>query len=243
MEDDMELSEFTITLLYLGIPGIVCYYIVRKLTGVSSDNAVHQVLAIFLFSFLSYGLVMSIDCLVFWLFGLPYSPEFMDVVLGKSGPIQFGQLLRIVDGGILVAFILSYGHRFNIVNFFGQTIRSTQRYGDEDVWHFFHNAPAKDKNDGWLFIRDHKCNLSYHCCVPTWSDTNCDREMVLSDVTVFTNDTVEYLYKCALIYLCRNKDDITIEVPVANPSNYPEYRLQDSHRQKGDETNATQTTN
>lgn len=244
MVNDMELTELTVSLLYLALPGIVAYFIARKLTGLTSDNALHQVLAIFLLSVLAYAFVALLDCLANFAINRSFTTDLVNIVLGQSRSIRLDQLIRAVGGGVLVAYILSYGHRFNVVNLVGQTLRATKRYGDEDVWHYFHNAPEKEKNEGWFFIRDYKTNLAYHCSVPTWSDTDRDREMILSNVTVFTNDTGQYLYKCALMYLCRNKDDITIEVPIEHPERFPEYQWEDPDKKtKGEHENDKAQTN
>jgi hypothetical protein len=122
-----------------------------------------------------------------------------------------------LTGGVLSAFalclLLSYLHRYNALNFIAQVIRATNRYGDEDVWHFFHNAPERQKNDGWVFVRDHKLDLVYYGYINVWSESGKQRELVLSDVSVFHNKSGDELYSSDVVYLSRNAEDLTIEVP------------------------------
>lgn len=126
----------------------------------------------------------------------------------------------------MLSYLLSYCTHYNIANRLGQKIRATNRYGDEDVWHFFQNAPDDQKNHGWVIVRDLKADLAYVCFISTWSDSGTEREVVLSDVSVYSNTTGDYLYDAKHIYLSRNRDDLMIEVPPAHAEGINGYLLQ-----------------
>lgn len=228
----MELSEFTLSLIYLGLPGIVASYFIAKLTGVKAESAIAQVLTVFVLSVTSYSLLVLGDA-SYRLYSVgTFTSALADVILAKNRNVPLTQLGLAIVASMVLSYVLSYAYRHNVINRIGQRIRATNRYGDEDVWHYFHNVPDEQKNNGWLFVRDLKANLSYHCNIATWSDTGMDRELILSDVSVFTNDTGEYLYKCAHLYLCRNKDDLTIEVPTDNAEKVPEYQWEDPDKRE-----------
>ncbi len=228
----MGLTEFTLAVAIVSIPGIICYFIFGQLTGRRNTNSVFEsFLQILVYSLLSYAIVIFFDKKDFNAFitgvlsklsstkavspsiniFLAYNTQFMHMFFCSIGI------------GIILAYILSYGWRFKVINWVGKVIGATKRYGDEDVWQYFHDVPLNEKNNGWLIIRDHKTNLAYHASVTIYSESEKDREMILDKVTVFTNDTSDFLYECDHIYLCRNKDDITIEVPPVDAPKFPQY--------------------
>jgi len=226
------MNELTLSLIYLGLPGILGAFLVAKLTGQRQTTATSQVLAIFVFSVASYCVLALCDATANLYFNDTFKSDLVALVLAKNRNVSITLLGRAVASAIFVSYVLAYIHRHNLVNRVGQKICATNRYGDEDVWHYFHNAPENQKNAGWVFVRDLKANLAYHCYISTWSDTGMDRELVLSEVTVFTNDTSDYLYKCAHLYLCRNKDDLMIEVPIEKAEEATEYKWEDPTKRK-----------
>ena len=227
------MNELTLSLIYLGLPGILVVFLVAKLTGQRQTTATSQVLAVFVFSVASYGILAMCDVAANLYFNRVIRSDLADLILAKNRNVSLTLLCRAVVSATFLSYMLAYAHRHNLINRIGQKIHATNRYGDEDVWHYFHNVPNKQKNAGWVFVRDLKANLVYHCYISTWSDTGMDRELVLSDVTVFTNDTSDYLYKCAHLYLCRNKDDLMIEVPIENAEKLDEFKWKDPDKQKG----------
>lgn len=218
------MNEFTVTLLVLGLPGIVCYFLCHKLIGKPQRSTMESILLVFVYSVLSYTIVSCVDAACNAGFGLGFQSDIASVFLKSNATVSPVLLIRSVCAGILLAYILSYLVHNNVPNRVGQKINATKRYGDEDVWHYFHNAPDSEKNDGWVMVRDLKADLAYHCYISTWSDTGLDRELVLSDASVFSNSTGEYLYDARHIYLSRNKDALMIEVPPANATDSEQYK-------------------
>jgi hypothetical protein len=139
--------------------------------------------------------------------------DIINKIFSDQKSVKYYDILGATATSFILAFIISYLYRFNILNRIGQKIGATFRYGDEDVWHYFHRAPEIQKNEGWIFVRDHKCNLVYYGFISVWSESEKNRELILSDVTVYTNDEGIELYTSDHIYLSRNIDDLTIEVP------------------------------
>jgi hypothetical protein len=102
-----------------------------------------------------------------------------------------------------------------MINRIGQVIRATNRAGDEDVWHFFHNSSTEPWSSEWIIVRDHKVGLQYFGAVSHWSESGEDRELLLMQVSVFRNSDGTKLYDCDHMYICRNKDDLTMEIHAA----------------------------
>jgi hypothetical protein len=221
------MTDFTLQILILGLPGIICYFLCRKLIGKSQRSTVEIVLIVFVYSVLSYILAGFCDVAINAYLGLGFKvkSDFFNIVVGRKRDITGTELAEVACAGALLAYLLSYCVHFNVVNLIGQWIYATKRYGDEDVWQYFHNTPDNEKNKGWLIVRDMKADLAYHCYISVWSDSGMDRELVLSDVSVYSNSTGEYLYDVKHVYLSRNKDDLMIEVPPPNAENLPAYTV------------------
>jgi len=221
------MTEYTIKILIVGIPGIICFFLSRKLYGKRTQNTTDTILLVFLYAVLSYGLVGTIEAVINFQNNLGFRSDTFDIFLGKKQDVSLEILIRGILSGTFLAYILSFCVHFNIANRLGQLISATKRYGDEDVWHYFHNAPDSQKNDGWVFVRDLKEQLVYYCYISTWSDSGEDRELILSDVSVYSNETGDYLYSSCHIYLSRNKDDLMIEVPPSDAENLEEFKIKD----------------
>lgn len=212
----MDFSQFTIQITFLATPGIVSFFVLRKLIGKSKKTGVEIFIEIFLLSILSYalyGFVISalsqLPCL-----GIQNNNFSLSNVL--SNKITPQDILVASLLGFLLSYLITYGNRYNVINFIGQKIRATNKYGDEDLWHFFHNAPDKAKNYGWYYVRDHKLNLIYYGAITTWSESDRERELIITEVTVYKDaedGNVVELYDAENIYICRDKYDITLEVP------------------------------
>ena len=100
----MEITEFTFRLMLLGIPGIGCYFLLKKLIGKIGADMVESVLSIFVLSILCY---LSAD-IFFWVSHyatfLPWHAVDVnfDLVRGLLGDVS-----RMGDGAILVSTVFS----------------------------------------------------------------------------------------------------------------------------------------
>ncbi len=65
----------------------------------------------------------------------------------------------------------------------------------------------------WVWVRDHTRNLVYEGYIQAFSDTTPLREILLSEVKVYSNESSELLYKIPILYLGRNPNELTIEIP------------------------------
>jgi len=206
----MELNEFTVKLSLLGLPGIICFFIYQRLTGKRNRTVFDGFLMIFLFSILSYVVYGFFDAILNFLQNEEFNTEVIDVVYYSSKKVEWVFLAYAAISGVLSAYLLAYGHRFKLLNLIGQKIGATNRYGDEDVWDYFHNLPASEKNDNWVIVRDHKTGLDYYGYVSTWSDPGNKRELIVSDASVSKDGA--HLYEAKQVYFSRKDEDISIEV-------------------------------
>ena len=211
----MELTEFTLRVAILGLPGILCYFVYRRLTGKDSDNQLVSILTIFLFSILSYVLYGLCSATINWCKGNGFSQQIIEKIFYSSRtPLSIQEMALSVIIGFALAYVLSFGHKMKSINRLGQFVKATNRYGDEDVWDYFHNLPSIEKNGEWVVVRDYVTGLDYFGSISIWSDPEKMREMVISEVSVFRDE--QHLYDADKIYLSRAHNEFSIEVPRIN---------------------------
>jgi hypothetical protein len=110
---------------------------------------------------LSYGIAGSVEASLNMYKNHKFVSNTFNILLGQNQDVTLDVLIKGVFAGILLAYFLSFCINYNLANKVGQVIKATKRYGDEDVWHYFHNSPDTQKNDGWLFVRDLKHKIVY----------------------------------------------------------------------------------
>ena len=91
---------------------------------------------------------------------------------------------------------------------YARRLKISPYYGDTDVWTSF----CANKEINWVFVRDHKLKLIYFGNLEHYSDPGEDRELILANVQVFSEDG-EYSYDCPVMYISRQPDEITLETP------------------------------
>lgn len=208
----MTISSLLIRIVLLLLPGLISWMLFRKLVGWVVRNKWQDLCEIIIFSVIIYSTYEIGVKIIVWRGWLDYSVTFFDAVLNEEAKILWGEIIVASLIGIPIGFIASYAHTHKFVNKVGRCLHVTRHFGDEDVWHFFHNLPEEVEYE-WIYVRDHKANLIYFGYTHAYSDSDKEREMLLGDVDVYTNDTGEFLYKTKLLYLCRGKYDLTIEIP------------------------------
>ncbi len=207
----MDISILLIRILFLALPGIISNRLFKTLIGGAAKKDWEDLAEIMIFSVINYSLL---GWIIELLQNIGYSIQsltFIQAAIDDKAPIVWQEIMYASFIGILVGLIATYTERFNILNKIGLFIGASTKYGYGDLWNTFHiNFSEK-----WVFVRDHKVDLTYYGAIFIYSDvTNSkERELVLKDVDVYSNVSGELLYKCDVIYLSRSYDDLTIEVP------------------------------
>lgn len=195
--------------MFLFLPGIVCHLLVRQLKGSKEKKDWEHFLNILIYSLASYcvlGMLLNVTGkgrLVFW-----------DAISTETAVLQWKEIVYASIVATVLAFVISGFYTYKLVNKVGRFLQITRRYGDEDVWDFFHNMHEVE----WTVVRDHKLDLAYFGWIHLFSDSERERELLLRDVSVQDNATGKYLYDVEALYLSRDKYDLTIEIPREQPS-------------------------
>ena len=98
-----------------------------------------------------------------------------------------------------------------------QKLHITNKFGEQDVWGYYFNAPEMD----WVTVVDMANKLMYEGRVKAFSDNSVDAEVLLEQVSVYDEQTGEYLYGTEVQYLSLNRGSILIQENrlKANPDN------------------------
>lgn len=207
----MELDNFILRLFLLSLPGIITLYVFRMLKGKNANKKdwedIFEIAVFSLLSYLLFYLLVEANNLVL---SKNDKVVFLSALFNSNIQIYWPEIIWTSILGFILAFIISAADTYKIVNKIGRILKVTSRYGDEDVWEFFHNM----KEVVWIYVRDHKYDLVYYGRVQLHSDTERERELLINDVEVYRNSDGEFLYSTKSIYLCRDKYDISLEVPI-----------------------------
>jgi hypothetical protein len=207
----LNLDAATLNLIFIGTPGVVCYFVVSKLLGRVGRGSLEVVTLIFMYAMLSYASYAYAGRIAA-LFGLSSTAAELALASPSAMTIRTVDVAGASFASVVLAYAFAFGYRHNAINRIGQKIKATNRAGDEDVWHFFHNSSSEPWSSEWIVVRDHKVGLQYFGAVSHWSESGEDRELFMIQVSVFQNSDGTKLYDCDHMYICRNKDDLTIEI-------------------------------
>jgi hypothetical protein len=97
--------------------------------------------------------------------------EFTGLIFNE---ILFSSLI-----GIIVSFIASLMSKFRIFIRIANLFRVTRRITDNDLWTHFND---EIHSEAWVHIIDSKLNLDYNCWLFSYSETDQERELILTKV-------------------------------------------------------------
>jgi hypothetical protein len=212
----MDISDVTIRLIVLFIPGAIAAVIVEKLTF-------HRPWATF--PFILYSVLMGSATYIFhqlmfyvwelksaWL-NHPYAPKPLNFWLSlfdKSIPISFKEVALSCFFAIIVGYLASALINSKLLFKTAKFFRVSMKFGDEDLWDYFLASPET----GWIWVRDHSRGLVYEGWVTHVSVTPPFREILLREVKVFSNESGTFLYSVPAMYVCGKPTDLTLELPI-----------------------------
>jgi hypothetical protein len=212
----MNLSGSVIRIIVLALPGIISALLYWRLRGKSERKDWEDFLAIGVFSFFIYlGYGVGIWLLNFLIlnrfFGfvlLP--PTALEALTDDKLAIPWGEIPEATVIGLLLAVAWAFIERRKYIGRLGLKLKVSNRLGEKDVWEtFFHLSVV-----GWVYVRDVKAGLTYYGWVHQYSDPEKPRELILKDVSVCKDvpgSGTVLLYETPLLYLSRDKHDLSIE--------------------------------
>jgi hypothetical protein len=211
----MQISDLTIRLIILIIPGIVVTLIVDTLTT-------HREWSPFRFSI--YSIVLGVasylfDQLFLYLWRLltllfisfPITPSltFWSSLFDNKIPISINEviltcLFSSLFLGFLITFIINHQFLYKIA----VKLKVSDVYGEEEL--FTHFIRADDVK--WVWVRCKTASLTYAGYIKHFAENEKLQEIELGDVTVYNSEDSCELYKLSKIYLASPPGDFTIEI-------------------------------
>jgi hypothetical protein len=207
----MTISSFLLRVAFLGLPGIVCFFLYRMFTTKRVTRSWEDLLKIGVFALLSYLLYSLFFLVVRAVAGASWSLGFYDALFDEKRPLPPWEVTWASLAGVFLGFLAAAIDNYKVLNKLARRLRVTNKYGDDDVWLFLHNLPREKQ---WAFVRDHKLGLTYYGWIDVFSDSGEERELILTEVDVY-DEASERLYGTPTLYICRAKHDLSIEFPSA----------------------------
>jgi len=211
----MDITELTLKLIILLIPGIISANLYGKLTFRSKpkDSFMFILTAIVLgvLSYLSLQIIQ--DCKVLFLNEVCcYKREFITLDafenIGSTSAIPYSEVLWSSILSVVVGFIAAGIDNWKIINRLGSYFRLSNKFGEENLYMKFLNSPDVE----YVYVRDIPNNLTYFGYIESYSETENFKEIVLGNVSVYDYPDSNLLYDLEKAYLCFPANNIVFEL-------------------------------
>jgi hypothetical protein len=207
-----EISELTLKLIIISIPGAIALLVYQKLTiSTQKKNSFDFVLHTIVFGSITY---LICELVFDYVFNYQGFRDFWLTLKSKEIPFK---IVAIASGvSLVVGYNAAYIDNNKWLNRLAQKIGISHKYGDENLFTYFLNREDIQE----VFIHDIANNLTYNGTVRHFSETADFKEVVLENVNVYAYDAPQngIAYSLKSIYLARPKDSLTIEVPFIKES-------------------------
>lgn len=209
----MEISELTLKLIIILIPGVIATIIIDKLTTHKVWQPfmfVVNSIILGIFSYLSLQLFTNFLVFshnLFYTQALTITNLTIWNTLDDSKKIPFNEVIYSTFCGVLVGVIGTILENNRIINKIGIKLKLTKKYGHENLYSYF----LKKKETGYVYLRNFKNDIAYVGYVNAFCETENTSEIVLANVSVYTCENSVFLYNIDEIYLSFTKAEIVIE--------------------------------
>lgn len=213
----MEISELTIRIIIILIPGVIASLVlnVLKVRHKKQSDYLFTLISI-VFGLSSYLLLQVLFFIGIFVKNLIFcssenyeSLKTLEGLANSTTTIVYFEVTLACLCSLILAYFVAYLDNKKIVNKIARKFNVSNKYGDENTYSYFLNSQDID----WVYVRDIEKNLTYLGKVEVFSETEEIKELVLSDVTVYTYPDSEELYRIEKIYLSYPRDKVTIERP------------------------------
>lgn len=208
----MDISNLTLKLIFILIPGAIAGLIFEKLTVHKPWNNFKFIAQSILFGLLAYLNTGWFIKLMNAVFNVEWSTLTLWANLaGKE--IPFSEIGKATIAGILIGFIASAIDHHKIVNRFAAWMGISIKYDDINLYSHFLSSPILKQ----IHFKDFISGYIYRGTVESYWETDEIKEIVLRNVTVYENNSDDKrvlveLYKLDAVYLSRPKDEVLIEI-------------------------------
>ena len=190
------------------IPGAISYKLFSIWIGNHSEYSYRSFIDIFIFSVIDY---LTFDCVRLLLNISSFEQISLLSLLSENSDISLSCVIGSSCLGIFIAVLASFITEYDLISLIGQVLHFSKSTAWPTVWEDFLSS-----NDEWVYVRDHKLNLTYFGYIEYFSDVDSQlRELHIKEVSVFDENS-EFLYDVPSLLLSRNATDISIEVAITD---------------------------
>lgn len=195
----MTISDFSLKMVLLFLPGIVSFVIIDNLTVHRQTKVLHWFIYSMLLGFLSYALLKLI-----W-----PGVQFWDFLITRDPKINYSEILdAIVMGGalgIIITLCINHTLFFRLFSL----VRLTNRQGTPDTLTYMCGL-YKVK---YIIVTDWEKRIRIVGeLVATSEAADSHDEIVLQNATLYELESGIKLYDVPVIYLAQNFEKLTIEI-------------------------------
>jgi hypothetical protein len=209
----MPISELTIRLIILIIPGIFATLIVDALTIHREWNpfrfSIYSVL-LGVASYTFYQLFLYLWSLLIVLypsFPTPPSLTFWLSLFHNNIPVSEHEVFFACLFGSLLSLLITGFINNQYLNRIANKLKLSDKFEGELFIQFI-----KSKDVEWVWVRCKTTGLTYDGYISNYEETEKLQEIELNDVTVYNSEDSKELYKLSKIYLASQPGDFIIEV-------------------------------
>ena len=208
----MDISNLTLKLIFILIPGAIAGLIFEKLTVHKPWNNFKFIAQSILFGLLAYLITGWFIKLMNTIFNIHWTAlTLWDNLADKE--IPFTEIGKAAIAGVIIGFIASAIDHHKLVNRFAAWMSISTKYDDINLYSHFLNS----RNIKQIHFKDFISGYIYQGNVESYWETDEIKEIVLRDVTVYENNSedkriLDELYKLDIVYLSRPKDEVLIEI-------------------------------
>lgn len=202
----MEISELTLKLILLLIPGAIASVIFEKLTIHKPWTPFQFIANSVLFGGISYLLAQ-------FLFGSLLGSVSLDNFWANlpTKDIPFDAIAYGMFCSILVGFLFAYLDQIKVINKIGKHTGISTKYGDENLFTYFLNSDDVSE----IYVRDRESGLTYHGVLQSFSETAEFKELLLIDAKIYSYEDSTLYYSVPHLYLSKPKDSVVIETAIS----------------------------
>lgn len=208
----MTVFDFVQHFILFIIPGLITYLLFCYLTGTKPRSDTLTIAIVFIFSTVSFLLgdlflliINMISNLDFWL------ADVSRILIGNTNQITVPNTISSIVASVVLGFISVLFWDKNLLFRLAQFLRITNKMDNNDVWdNLFDEQP-------WVIVRDYVSGNVYYGCVKRLSDDSTTRELLLSEVKVFSKNDGDYTME--QVYISRLPSEFSIEIDNYNKDN------------------------
>ncbi|MFZ1704118.1 MAG: hypothetical protein WAT79_07205 [Saprospiraceae bacterium] len=212
----MGLSNLAFQLILVLIPGIISTLIVKELTITRNWDSFKITIFTILLSGINYISLQAIYNLVYYckskICNQIYNYQNLDVwgSLQDNVTIPFNEILHASLLSVLIGFFASKIVQEKWLFRLSKQLNVSHKFGEENLFYQF----MRDKETTEIYIKDLSKNLVYHGILSFYSESSSIREIVLTNVNVYSYDESKLYYCSPKIYLSENiQNSWIIEYP------------------------------